>query len=794
MNAWTFMIVLLGICGSYSCQVQPEGTVVDELEIPSEVDFNMHIKPILSDRCFACHGPDHGAREADLRLDLRDGIFKLLDTVEQSHVVMPYNLAQSDLWQRISSEDPQYQMPPPESNLTLSDYELRLIERWISQGGAWKPHWSFIKPKRPSVPQVGRSEWPINEIDHFILRQLETMHRHPSSKAEKEKLVRRLCFDLTGLPPSPSLIDSYLSDSSDRAYEQLIDRLLTSSAFGERMATEWIDLARYAETNGYHHDFERNMWPWRDWIIDAFNSNMPYDQFVTWQLAGDLLPDATYEQRLATAFNRNHRTTQECGSIDEEFRVSYVVDRTNTFGTAFLGLTLECAQCHDHKYDPISQKEYYQLSAFFNQVPEKGVTRSFQGQPHPQLVLSDSVVSSLENYVQHKLRAEQKHGNMQDPDGTYLDNWLEELDALSEPVMVMEDLDTLRPTFILDRGMYNRTTEPVGATTPALLSPFNPDLPTNRLGLARWLFDPQHPLTARVVANRYWQMIFGTGLVSTPEDFGNQGSLPSHPELLDWLACYLIDSGWNLKSLIKLLVMSATYQQSAAVTTEELSWDPGNRWLSRSPQTRLTAEMLRDQALMLSGLLTDQIGGPSVKPYQPSGLWEQISSGGRYRRKYMQDHGKSLYRRSLYTYWKRMQPPPAMVIFDAANRNQCTVKRQHTNTPLQALVTLNDPTYNEAARVFAERALREAGDNPKQQVSYLFRWATSRLPDRTESEILAKLYAHEWQEFKSNPDRAEQFLTFGEYDLDHNLDPVAVAALGVVANTIMNLSESMQKN
>jgi hypothetical protein len=542
------------------------------------------------------------------------------------------------------------------------------------------------------------------------------------------------------------------------------------------------------------------MWPWRDWVIKAFNKNMSYDQFVTWQLAGDLLPEPTYEQQLATAFNRNNRTTQECGSLDEEFRVSYVIDRTNTFGKAFMGLTVECAQCHDHKYDPISQKNYYQLFAFFNQVPEEGVTKSFpesinhNQQSAPYLELPEDEIKSIRKYINEQIAAEYANGSTQDKDSLYLDNWKEEMEAMLLPVMIMKEKDTLRPTHILDRGLYDSPGELVSFGTPERISSFDPDLQRNRLGLAKWLFNPENPLTARVAVNRYWQMIFGRGLVNTPDDFGSQGELPTHPALLDWLAVDFIESAWDVKKLLRTMVTSATYQQASRTDHTNLTFDPENRWLGRGNQQRLTAEMLRDQALTVSGLMSEQIGGPSVKPYQPEGLWTQVSSGGRYKRKYMASHGKDRYRRSIYTYWKRNQPPPAMAIFDAASRNQCIVKRQSTNTPLQALVLLNDPQFVEASIALAYRMIKLDGNNIKQRIEYAFRWATSRKPDPEEIEILENLFQNGLEEFRKYPERAEDFLQIGEFNSLENLNTHEFAAYGVVANTIINLSESLQKN
>ncbi len=789
----TLLIIILSGCES-------EEQADFSQKLPEVVDFNFHIKPILSDRCYACHGPDENARKGDIRLDNQESAFMMLDSIDKSYLIRPGDPKKSLVYHRISSQEDEIRMPPPESNLNLSDYEIALMKRWIQQGAEWKPHWSFIKPEKSSIPKVNRTDWPQNPIDYYVLSKLENMGREPSEKASKEKLARRLSFDLTGLPPDLATIDAFLSDDSDQAYEQLVDKYLASAAYGERMATEWVDLARYAETNGIHHDLERNMWPWRDWVIESFNNNMSYDQFVTWQLAGDLLPEPTYEQKLATAFNRNHLTTQECGALDEEFRVSYVVDRTNTFGKAFLGLTMECAQCHDHKYDPISQKEYFSLFAFFNQVPEKGVTKSFAKditgvqQPEPFLELPDEDVNRIRNYIEQKIEEEYANGSGQDQDRQYMKNWKEEMEAMVQPVMIMEDKDTLRPTYVLKRGLYDSPGEEVSFGTPEAILSFDPRLTENRLGLARWLFDPDHPLTARVVVNRYWQMIFGRGLVDTPDDFGNQGSLPSHPALLDWLAVDFMESGWDVKQLLKTIVMSATYQQASATDESQLAFDPENKWLGRGSQQRLTAEMIRDQALMVSGLINQEIGGPGVKPYQPEGLWTQVSSGGRYKRKYMESQGDDLYRRSLYTYWKRIQPPPSMMIFDAGSRNICTVKRQTTNTPLQSLVLLNDPQFVEASRALAYRMKEKGGSNPERCIEYGFRLATSRRPDKEEMDILKGLYENELIEFEQNPENAAKFLEVGAFDHPSQMHIPELAAYGVVANTLLNLSESIQKN
>ena len=784
---------LLSACGDIEQKHFPE-------KIPDVVDFNFHIKPILSDRCFACHGPDDNAREGDVRLDEASFAFQLLDSLNGRYIIKAGDLEKSELYQRIIHSDEEQMMPPPESNLSLSAHEIALIKKWIEQGAEWKPHWSFIKPEKSERPKVKQTDWPQNEIDYFVLAKLEALGKTPADQASKEKLLRRLSFDLTGLPPDPKAIDAFLADNSPHAFEKWVNKYLASAAYGERMATEWIDLARYAETNGIHHDLERNMWPWRDWVIRAFNENMRYDQFVSWQLAGDLLPNATYDQQLATAFNRNHRTTQECGSLDEEFRVSYVIDRTNTFGKAFIGLTVECAQCHDHKYDPISQKEYYQLFAFFNQVPEKGVTQSFKKnqnynqQSAPYLKLPEEEVKRIRLYIDQLIEAEYASGSSQDPDSMYLENWKAEMEAMLLPVMIMEEKDTLRPTYILERGLYDSPGEEVSFGTPEKIFDFGSDLPPNRLGLTQWLFSTENPLTARVAVNRYWQMIFGKGLVHTPDDFGSQGALPTHPALLDWLAVAFMESGWDVKHLLKMMVMSATYQQASAADNLAMEFDPNNQWLGRGSQQRLSAEMIRDQALSMSGLLSQRIGGPSVKPYQPEELWTQVSSGGRYKRKYMVSRGQDRYRRSLYSYWKRIQPPPAMVIFDAASRNQCTVKRQSTNTPLQALVLLNDPQFVEASQAMAYRMMMEGGNDLRQRLEFAFRLATSRKPDSAELDILKELFRDELETFQQYPESAEAYLEIGEFNIQEQRNKPELAAYGVVANTIINLSESLQKN
>ncbi|MEQ9438164.1 MAG: DUF1553 domain-containing protein [Cyclobacteriaceae bacterium] len=1044
-----------------ACQQRMELPPEVEAKLPEKLDYNFHVKPILSDRCFACHGPDQNNREGGLRLDEEASALSALES--GAHAIVPGKPRSSELVSRIYADDPEVQMPPPESNLQLTDYEKAVLTRWVEEGAAYKPHWSFIPPEKPEVPEVENTKWPKNEIDNFVLRQAEQKDVQPSSEADRETLIRRVTFDLTGLPPTLEEINAFLEDDSPNAYEKVVDRLLASPAYGERMAAYWMDVARYADSYGYLDDKHRPMWPWRDWVIEAYNKNLPYDQFITWQLAGDLLPDATQEQILATAFNRNHNQNSEAGIIYEEYRVEYVADRTNTLGKAFLGLTLECARCHDHKYDPISQKEYYQMFAFFNSTfeigsPSYGVDQT----PGPALLLADSAteeeITSLKQTIarheqqvatHHKKAAPKvvkakvqadiaqnvrknlvayypfdvvtndqspnkidssKPATFKDPipvEGVYngaikidpnnhvtlgqdvglfertdpftvslwikpaktysegtvfqhnyhkrygytgytlllLDNKLsfqlshsyphnaiqvmttealpenewaqvtltydgsskasgtkifvngepadtevvydnlyksiipkinehtyefegfylgmrgnhttfpeglidelkvfdrdltalevkqvygeanpvdqatpEELqeyylahydpqyqqqlkevhklrakehtliDSIPE-IMVMGDLPEPRQSYILERGVYDAHGEEVSPTTPEHVLGFPDSLPANRLGLARWMISPDNPLTARVAVNRIWQMHFGKGLVSTSDDFGNQGELPTHPELLDWLAVKFRESGWDKKAMHKLIAMSATYRQSSVITPEMLEMDPDNALLARGPRYRLSAEMIRDNALSVSGLLAEHVGGPSVYPYQPEGLWDELSNKP-WRYKYEQAEGEDLYRRSLYTVWKRTSPPPSMLIFDAADRGVCTVNRRNTSTPLQALVLLNDPQYVEASRMLAERMVLEGGENVEEQLTFGFRLLTGRHPNEKELALLRRMYDEENQRFSEKPNRAIAYLSTGEAPRNKQLNSAKVASLATIANAIMNTDEAYTK-
>ena len=1072
------IVILVAFTGCRSDDIQlAEG----EEPLPDVVDFNLHIRSVLSDTCFACHGPDAMAREAGLRLDTPEGAFAALESDSRRYGIVPGNPNASEIYRRILSDDPDYIMPTPTSNLSLTNRQIALIKRWIEQGAEFKPHWAFIPPQKPEIPQVKNSDWPKNEIDHFVLDKIEKTGISPSPDAARETILRRVSFDLTGLPPTVEELDRFLEDDSPDAYERAVDRLLASHSYGERVANEWLDVARYADTHGYQDDGANDMWPWREWVIHAFNRNMPFDEFTTWQLAGDLLPDPTHEQRLATGFGRVHQQSQEGGIIGEEYRVEYVADRVLTTGTAFLGMTMQCARCHDHKYDPISEKEYYEFAAFFDNINDIGQIPN-KGAAGPTILLHDEETENMIGYLKNKISSAERdlgnqinskrgefrqwlqqpglqdqfntetrglyasmdlntirgdsaiivqvkdsvltgsitgslkvvegvernaiefsHGNaanlpqrfalferndsfslsfwvyppestgevpmlvkkgmifighpgydvslfdhrvsmrlahgwpfnaiqvltqeplkrdewnhiavsyngssradgieifvngVQQPlhiehdklfkniaipedepryryqdfllghrqsfeqlryEGMRLDeiriyerrlsaaealilagkraeldqllskntqeltpnqenilfshyllhgapdieasekdlkNYRAELSSIKDTlpeVMVMEERLNLRNSYIRERGMYDQPGDVVYPGVPASIMEFSGDWPQNRYGLAKWIIHEDNPLTARVLVNRYWQMIFGTGLVDTPDDFGNQGTIPTHPELLDWLAFEFRESGWNLKHLLKTMVMSATYRQSSVITPEMMEFDPNNRLYARGPRYRLPAEMIRDNALLASGLLVDKIGGPSVFPYQPAGLWEETTSG-RHLTTYYQDTGENLYRRSLYTFWKRTVPPPGMTTFDAAMRTHPTVQREHTSTPMQALLTLNDPIYVESSRLLAERMLKEGGESLDEQIIFAFRAAASRKPNGQELSILMSLFEEEYQTYKNDPGLAEQLLKVGEFPADPGLDPVDVAARTIVASAIFNLDQTITKH
>lgn len=1059
-----FLVFILASCSPEL----PEEVQIAYEELPEALDFNIHVKPILSDKCFACHGPDLAAQKAGLSLHTAEFAFASLKDSPGKVAIKPGSLRNSELFHRIISEDPEYQMPSKESNLSLSPREKAILIKWIEDGAEYKKHWAFITPEKPELPKVKAKTWIKNPIDQFVISKLESEGLTPSPEADKETLLRRLSLDLIGLPPSEAEMDAFLADKSQNAYEKQVDRLLNSVHYGEKMALHWMDIARYADTHGYTVDRYRDASPYRDWVIQAFNKNLPYDQFIRDQLAGDLLPNPSKDQLIATAFNRIHPQNMEGGIVEEEFRVEYVVDRTSTMGQAFMALTLGCARCHDHKYDPISQKNFFELSSFFNQVDEAGQISWDDATPAPTMLLTDEKKDQLlayllgekekqeaqleqtakaeetafqswlsskayqkdaakdfptsrvaffhfdQNTIQNALKPAQK-GSMESSEvknqtpsyiegrrgkgirlngdawlnlggvgvfsrsepfsvstwisipknltdgvifhkgsGAVLYNWrgyhlslknnrlellmahtapynaitklteqdiprdqwinltltydgsskakglrvflngkelstvttqdnlykdilfkggqpglqvgavwrgkgLKEavvdeisvydqelslleilqifnlseykailsrtpdqldqtqkaslkklyLNAHSKPfretmkeviakrkaysdsvevipeMMIMKDRQQPRPTYILTRGEYSQHGEEVFPNTPESVLPMPGNLPKNRLGLAQWLTDRKHPLTARVTVNRYWQNFFGKGLVATSEDFGNQGQLPSHPELLDWLAVEFQDSGWDVKAMQRLIVTSATYRQDSKKRPDLQEKDPENMLLARGSAVRLPAEIIRDQALAASGLLHREVGGKSVFPYQPEGLW-QVNGAN-----YPQDSGKNLYRRSLYTVWKRSVHHPTMAIFDAPDHSVSVSKRQETNTPLQALALLNDPTFVETSKVLGEQM--SLFSSPDQAISATFRKLTGRKPLEKELEILLQLREKEHQKFKTDPAKLKGWLATGEYSISPKLDPSVVAANAVTASAIINSDAFLTK-
>jgi hypothetical protein len=735
------------------------------------------------------------SQDSDLRLDLKEEAFKDLGG---HHAIVPGDIAASELVKRITSTDANEQMPPPDSGRKLTVEQIELLKRWIAEGAPWSQHWSLVPVTRPALPAVKDTLWPANAIDHFTLARLEQEGLSPSSQAAKETLLRRVTMDLTGLPPTLDELDAFLADPAPDAYERVVDRLLASPRYGEHMVSEWLDTARYADTNGYQGDRTRSMWPWRDWAMGALNRNMPFDQFTIEQLAGDLLENPTLEQKIATGFHRNHMLNGEGGRIAEESRIDYVVDRVDTTATTWLGMTLACARCHDHKYDPFAQKDYYRLFAYFNNVPESGaVDRDGSANPVIEVPSAERAqqLATFEQQLQSLQQQLKDTPEDQKPAREELEKKIKattgQRDQLKKQfpiVMVMQERPQPRESFVLVRGAWDKPGDKVSAGVPEQFSPAVKELPSNRLGLAKWLMDGKHPLTARVTVNRYWQRFFGTGLVKTAEDFGVQGERPSHPELLDWLASEFVDRGWDVKAMHRLIVTSATYRQSSNSTPALVERDPENRLLARGPRYRWSSATLRDQALAASGLLVETQGGPAVKPYQPAGVWEEMSFGGI---RYDQDHGEKLYRRSVYTFWRRTTPPTEL--FDVASRQVCTVKQSRTNTPLHALTLLNDVTYLEAARVLAERAMKSGGATPAERIAFMFRTVLSRPPKDSEVSILTGRYEKLRTALKENQEAAAKLVKVGESIPDASLDSAEVAALANIATVILNLDETLTK-
>lgn len=743
--------------------------------MPDEVSYNFHIRPILSDKCFKCHGPDGAQRAAGLRLDIADSAYAPLKETKGGFALVPGKPEESELYKRISSTDSAYMMPTPDSHLgALTAHEIKLFRKWIQQGAKYERHWAFIPPQKKQLPAIGNKDWAKNDIDYFIAAKLEEKGLSPNEEADKERLLKRAAFDLTGLPPSMAMMDKFLADNSPGAYEKMVDELLAMPQYGEKMAVYWLDVARYSDSYGYQDDNIRTQWPWRDWVIHAFNENLSYDKFLTWQIAGDMLPGATLEQKLATGFFRNHKFTEEGGVIPEEYRIEYLLDKVKTYSKGIQGLTIECAQCHDHKYDPFSQKDYYSLLAFFNTTPEvgyEGDIRFSKPAKKPLLNISNEEATNILTFINRK-----------------------DTNALMVSVLAEDTAKVKRKTYILNRGVYDKPGDSVEAAAPPAIMKFDSaKYSRDRLGLAKWTIDKSNPLTARVFVNQLWQEFFGKGLVKTSGDFGMQGELPSHPELLDWLAVDFMENGWDVKRLVKQFMLSATYRQSVKTNADKQQKDHDNIYLSRGPRNRLPAEFIRDLVLSSSGLLVKKIGGPSVKPYQPKGLWEAATSGRGVLASYIQDKGESLYRRGMYTFIKLTVPPPGMVMFDASNRDQCEVKRLKTNTPLQALIMMNDPTVLEASRVLAQNLMGEK-ISPDEKIQKAFRLIICRKPTAKEQGILSAYFTEQLQQYQQQKINAELTLQVGEYPLQHAEDMNALAALMKTINTIYNMEEAITKS
>ncbi len=785
----------------------------------SPISFNRDVRPVLSDRCFQCHGPNEHDRQAELRLDRADGPDGAHRTIDGTQAIRPGSIDDSALWQRITSEGEDV-MPPPDANkkpLTVGEKDI--IRRWIEEGAAYADFWAFVTPKMPDLPDTADERWNRHPIDRLVASRLEADGWNPKPAADRRTLIRRLSLDLTGLPPTRAEIAEFLSDKSDDAYERLVDRLLATPQFGEHMAKYWLDLVRFADTNGIHHDHYRDMTPYRDWVIRAFNQNLPYEDFVKFQLAGDLYAEPTRDQLIASGFHRLHLIIDRGTALPEESFTRNVHDRVESVGTAFLGLTVQCAVCHDHKYDPITMKDFYQLTGFFNNIDAEPETGGRQG--------ADFVRGLQPPYI--NLATEEQEAKMAEFDRRIAD-LKQQIAALSEQsksdpaeaassepanseaalkeaqtalktvedeqteflmtvpaAMVMKERIERRPTHILVRGQYDHPGEQVSRDTPGFLPPMNTASEhKSRMDLAEWFVSPRHPLTARVAVNRFWQQLFGVGIVKTSEDFGAQGGWPSHPELLDYLAVSLIESGWDVKALMKQIVLSETYRQSSEASPEEFTRDAENRLLARGSRFRLDSEVIRDQILATSGLLNDELFGKSVKPPQPAGLWEQVSMPSSYPRSYETDSGDRIYRRSVYTFWKRGMPPPQMTILNAPTREACIARRERTNTPLQALLLLNEPEYLKAALHLARSTFSNAPSlSPQERLNVIHETVTSKLPDADDAQRLLAMVNDLKTIYAENSELAVQLC--GDVDLPENTSKADVAAWTMLVSTIYNL-------
>ncbi len=776
-----------------------------------EVIFSRDIRPVLSDRCFQCHGPDDAARQGELRFDLVDDPEGPFAARAGRAAIVPHELESSEIWQRLTSSDEAERMPPGDSHKQpLNDQEKELIKRWILQGAQYQAFWAFVAPQPQVAPRGAMSEWGAERIDRFVWKHLIHQGVQPQPRADRRTLIRRVTFDLTGLPPTKSQLDGFLRDSSAGAYERLVDRLLASPRFGEHMAKYWLDLVRFSDTNGIHHDHYREMTPYRDWVIRSFNENLAFDRFITYQLAGDLYERPTLDQRIASGFNRLHLVIDRGTAIPAESFARNVVDRVTAFGTAFLGMTLQCAVCHDHKYDPVTQREFYELFAFFNNIdaepetPGKSTHPPFIRLPNAkqqlQLEQLESQIARLTKMIESLRQAgtagtagagsgadcgESETLSQRELELKALSKRKRELENAIPVTLVMKERKEIRPTFVLVRGAYDQPGERVERATPAFLPALaaRSRVPT-RMDLARWLTRADHPLTARVAVNRFWQQFFGVGIVRTAEDFGAQGEWPSHPELLDDVAVRFVQSGWDVKRLVRELVTSEVYQQSSRAPAALYQVDPQNRLLARGSRFRLDAEMIRDQILAVSGLLHQEMYGKSVKPPQPPNLWKTVSMVSSSTYSFEADRGPKIYRRSLYSFWKRALPPPQMTIFDAPTRESCIARRERTNTPLQALVLMNEQQVFQAARYFAQRLRLGDTASDRERLSLAYEAVTSQRPDELELALLLDGLDQLRTTYHQAPGLAQEMTS----DLDvSDAERVEIAAYTMTVNSLFNL-------
>jgi len=753
--------------------------VVPAASSAQQVQFNRDVRPILADACFTCHGPDEGQRKGDLRLDTKAGF----DDARAIGILPEGRNGDSVLLERITATDPDLRMPPADSGRKLTPKQIAILKRWVKQGANWQKHWAYIPPQRVAPP-AGEG----TATDRFLNNRIKTANVTPSGEAGRRTLIRRVSLDLTGLPPTPAQVDAFLADKSPQAFEKVVDRLLASPHYGERMALSWLDLVRYADSVGYHKDSHRNVWLYRDYVIDSFNENIPFNQFVTEQLAGDLLDGTKFQKhwwKIASGFNRMNQTTSEGGAQAGEYLAKYAADRVRNAAAILLGSTMGCAECHDHKYDPFTTKDFYSFAAFFADLHERGV-----GHPGETSVPSRAQLRQWEN-----LEVELASLKKDDPKNKKIASLEGELKKLSDPKSWPKSVVTIlgkpRPMRILPRGNWLDTSGPVvEPAIPEFLGSLGVEGRATRLDLAKWVVSPDNPLTARVFVNRLWKRFFGQGLSRTLDDVGSQGQWPTHPELLDWLAVEFIESDWDMRHMVKLMVMTETYRRSSKSTAEQRKLDPENELFSHQTSFRMDAELVRDNALAISGLLSRKIGGRSVKPYQPANYWYRLYKDG----KYVQDHGEDLYRRGLYTYWRRSYWHPSLQAFDAPAREECVAARPRSNTPQQSLVLLNDPTYFEAARVFATRLIRKGGEFTGNRLGLAFELAVARQPTSREAEVLAEYLASQNERYANDEEAAKKITSAGEHPQPDDIEVAELAAWTSVARVILNLHETITRN